>query len=211
MTLVRNAKGLQPYKWSPLRESYEPGTGWMNFLSVAQADRRAAEKAAGQPQLFLWSLVALCGHWIQQPHFLILAFISLGTELRLSAELSTPALLHPRLIALPPPLPSPTALSPAVTSWQPQDSKSWLHWIPSAFVSSGSREMSKADPNDPCQGLAIVRWTFSVTEPQLPWFSVPWVDRPRRKPGGWKQLKWMLSQFKRPVVQSQGVGRVSLL
>ena len=135
MTLVRNAKGLQPYKWSPLRKSYEPGTGWMNFLSVAQADRHAAEKAAGQPQLFLWSLVAVCGHWMQQPHFLILAFISLGTELQLSAELSTPALLHPRLIAFPP--------SPAI----PYGTVSCGHFL----AATGSQELASLNSFCICQ------------------------------------------------------------
>lgn len=42
----------------------------MNFLSVAQADRHAAEKTAGKSQLFLCPLVTLCSHCMQQPHFL---------------------------------------------------------------------------------------------------------------------------------------------
>ena len=83
----------------------------MNFLSVAQADRHAAEKTAGKSQLFLCPLVTLCSHWMQQPPFLIWIFI-LGTELQL-----TPTPLH--CIASPPP----ACTVSCGHFWQPQGSK----------------------------------------------------------------------------------------
>lgn len=90
----------------------------MNFLFLAHPNRNATGKTTGQPQLFLCFLVTPSGHWMQDPHVLI--WIS-ETEWQLSAGFSTPIPLHPHWIAwMHQPLP---ALSPAVTSWQTQDSE----------------------------------------------------------------------------------------